>query len=49
MRMLISGSRETGGGPSRWLHGTAEILLGEGRLLEVSKRGGIKINSKGRT
>jgi hypothetical protein len=31
------------------LQGAAEILLGEGRLLEVSKRGRVNINEKGCT
>jgi hypothetical protein len=31
------------------LQDAAEILLGEGRLLEVSKWGRMKINEKGRT
>jgi hypothetical protein len=44
--MLASGSQVTSGGPSRGLHGTAEILLGERRLLDVSKQGRMKINSK---
>jgi hypothetical protein len=46
MRMLASGSQETSGGPSRGLHGTAEILLGERRLLDISKQGRMKMNSK---
>jgi hypothetical protein len=40
------GADRPSGGPSRGLHGTAEILLGERRLLDVSKQGLMKINSK---